>query len=68
MNLTDGCVTQTLDYQPDYAENNTIEESRGIITGGRDCEFESTPQHLTHNRGQCSTAQQNYTCEIEQQE
>lgn len=25
MNLTDGCVTQTLDYHPDYAENNTME-------------------------------------------
>lgn len=32
MNLTDGCVTQTLDYRADYAENNTIE--KGIITKG----------------------------------
>ena len=54
MNLTDGCVTQTLDYQPDYAENNTIE--RGIITKG---------SQLVHG-GQCSAQEQNYTCEIEQ--
>ena len=47
MNLTDGCVTKTLDYQPDYAENNTIEWNRGIVTGGGDGGFKYGPQTTT---------------------
>lgn len=54
MNLTDGCVTQTLDYRADYAENNTIE--KGIITKGT----------RLVRRGQCHAEEQNYTCEIGQ--
>lgn len=54
MNLTDGCVTQTLDYRSDYAENNTIE--KGIITKGT----------RLVRRGQCHAEEQNYTCEIGQ--
>lgn len=43
MNLTDGCVIQTLHQQPDYAENNTIEKR--IITGGTQLGREDNATH-----------------------
>ncbi|KAG7474949.1 hypothetical protein JOB18_020400 [Solea senegalensis] len=55
MNLTDGCVTQTLDYHPDYAENNTIDERGASLPEGGIVSFSAhtnTPSTVEDNAAQ----------------
>lgn len=53
MNLTDGRVTRTPRHQPDYAENNTIEQSRESLREVGTAISKRTHRRSPGGRGQC---------------